>query len=136
MSASAGPAQEPGAGATGPGAGRNPSGLGRSLARSIAGGKGRLRRRGQPRYRRRHRGEPGRGGCGCRGGGTLRGHRRVPGTIHEVVDRISTAGGGDIPADMVEPPETMGRATALLATQDGTGITGTVQRSETLLATQ
>ncbi|MFQ6228823.1 SDR family oxidoreductase [Nocardia sp. NPDC002869] len=38
------------------------------------------------------------------------------------------AGGGDIPADMVEPPETMGRAAALLAAQDATGITGTVQR--------
>jgi NAD(P)-dependent dehydrogenase (short-subunit alcohol dehydrogenase family) len=45
------------------------------------------------------------------------------------------AGGGEIPADMVEPPETMGRAAALLAAQDGAGITGTVQRSETLLAT-
>lgn len=45
------------------------------------------------------------------------------------------AGGGEIPADMVEPTETMGRAAALLAAQDGTGITGTVQRSETLLAT-
>ncbi|GGL18605.1 SDR family NAD(P)-dependent oxidoreductase [Nocardia jinanensis] len=45
------------------------------------------------------------------------------------------AGGGDIPAEMVEPPETMGRAAALLASQDGTGITGTVQRSEALLAT-
>ncbi|NUP28056.1 MAG: SDR family oxidoreductase [Nocardia sp.] len=46
------------------------------------------------------------------------------------------AGGGEIPAEMVEPPETMGRAAVLLATQDGAGITGTVQRSETLLATQ
>lgn len=45
------------------------------------------------------------------------------------------AGGGEIPADMVEPPETMGQATALLAALDGAGITGTVQRSETLLAT-
>jgi NAD(P)-dependent dehydrogenase (short-subunit alcohol dehydrogenase family) len=44
------------------------------------------------------------------------------------------AGGGEIPADMVEPPDTMGRAAALLAAQDATGITGTVQRSETLLA--
>lgn len=46
------------------------------------------------------------------------------------------SGGGDIPADMVEPPETMGRAAALLAAQDATGITGTVQRSESLLATR
>ncbi|MGW5384402.1 SDR family NAD(P)-dependent oxidoreductase [Nocardia sp. NPDC003963] len=45
------------------------------------------------------------------------------------------AGGGDIPAEMVEPPETMGRAAALLAAQDAHGITGTVQRSETLLVT-
>ncbi|WP_280400701.1 SDR family NAD(P)-dependent oxidoreductase [Nocardia carnea] len=46
------------------------------------------------------------------------------------------AGGGDIPAEMVEPPETMGRAAALLAAQDATGITGTIQRSESLLATR
>lgn len=44
------------------------------------------------------------------------------------------AGGGDIPSEMVEPPETMGRAAALLAAQDATGITGTIQRSESLLA--
>lgn len=44
------------------------------------------------------------------------------------------AGGGEIPAEMVEPPEMMGRSAALLAARDGTGITGTVQRSETLLA--
>ncbi|MGU3501170.1 SDR family NAD(P)-dependent oxidoreductase [Mycobacterium sp. C31M] len=44
------------------------------------------------------------------------------------------AGGGgiEIPAEMVEPPEAMGRAAVLLAGQDGTGITGTVQRSESL----
>ncbi len=46
------------------------------------------------------------------------------------------AGGSDIPAEMVEPPDTMGRAAALLAAQDAAGITGTVQRSESLLAIQ
>lgn len=46
------------------------------------------------------------------------------------------SGGGDIPAEMVEPPETMGRAAALLAAQNATGITGTIQRSESLLATR
>ncbi|MFJ2667657.1 SDR family NAD(P)-dependent oxidoreductase [Nocardia fluminea] len=44
------------------------------------------------------------------------------------------AGGGDIPPDMVEPPETMAAAAVLLAGQDGTGITGTVQRSDNPLA--
>ncbi|MDL4816361.1 SDR family NAD(P)-dependent oxidoreductase [Actinomadura opuntiae] len=45
-----------------------------------------------------------------------------------------TAGGGgrEIPAEMVEPPEAMGRAAVLLAAQDAAGITGTVQRSEAL----
>ena len=44
------------------------------------------------------------------------------------------AGGGpELPPEMVEPPETMARAATLLAAQDGTGITGTVQRSETLV---
>lgn len=43
-------------------------------------------------------------------------------------------GGREIPPEMVEPPETMAQAAVLLATQDATGITGTVQRSETLLA--
>lgn len=44
------------------------------------------------------------------------------------------AGGGgiEIPPEMVEPPEAMGRAAVLLAGQDGTGVTGTVQRSESL----
>jgi NAD(P)-dependent dehydrogenase (short-subunit alcohol dehydrogenase family) len=43
------------------------------------------------------------------------------------------AGGGfEIPPDMVEPPEAMGRAAVLLAGQDANGITGTVQRSEEL----
>ncbi|WP_316574330.1 SDR family NAD(P)-dependent oxidoreductase [Nocardia canadensis] len=44
------------------------------------------------------------------------------------------AGGGDIPPDMVEPPETMAAAAVLLAGQDGRGITGTVQRSDSPLA--
>lgn len=43
------------------------------------------------------------------------------------------AGGREIPPEMVEPPETMGAAAALLAAQDGTGTTGTIQRSESLL---
>jgi hypothetical protein len=44
------------------------------------------------------------------------------------------AGGGglEVPAEMVEPPEAMGRAAVLLAGQDAGGITGTVQRSEEL----
>jgi NAD(P)-dependent dehydrogenase (short-subunit alcohol dehydrogenase family) len=44
------------------------------------------------------------------------------------------AGGGgfEIPPEMVEPPEAMGNAAVLLAGQDATGITGTIQRSESL----
>jgi citronellol/citronellal dehydrogenase len=44
------------------------------------------------------------------------------------------AGGGGfkIPPEMVEPPEAMGNAAVLLASQDASGITGTVQRSEEL----
>jgi citronellol/citronellal dehydrogenase len=38
----------------------------------------------------------------------------------------------EIPQDMVEPPETVARAAVFLAGQDATGITGTVQRSESL----
>jgi len=44
--------------------------------------------------------------------------------------------GREIPPDMVEPPEAMAQAAVLLAAQDATGITGitgTIQRSETLL---
>ncbi|MFW0793917.1 SDR family NAD(P)-dependent oxidoreductase [Gordonia sp. CPCC 205515] len=45
------------------------------------------------------------------------------------------AGGGQhIPPEMVEPPETMGRAAAMLAAQRADGITGTVARSEELVA--
>jgi len=45
------------------------------------------------------------------------------------------AGGGgfEIPPEMVEPPEAMGNAAVLLASQDASGITGTVQRSEELI---
>ncbi|WNG80517.1 SDR family oxidoreductase [Mycobacterium sp. ITM-2016-00316] len=44
------------------------------------------------------------------------------------------AGGGgfEVPPEMVEPPEAMGQAAVLLAGQDASGITGTVQRSEGL----
>jgi citronellol/citronellal dehydrogenase len=44
------------------------------------------------------------------------------------------AGGGgmEIPPDMVEPPEAMAKAAVLLAQQDASGITGTIQRSEVL----
>ncbi|MBA4024552.1 MAG: short-chain dehydrogenase [Gordonia sp.] len=46
----------------------------------------------------------------------------------------AAAGGGQkIPPEAIEPPETMGRAAALLAAQDASGITGTVQRSEILV---
>jgi citronellol/citronellal dehydrogenase len=46
------------------------------------------------------------------------------------------AGGGgfEIPPEMIEPPEAMGTAAVLLAQQDATGITGTIQRSEELIA--
>ncbi|WP_133904517.1 SDR family NAD(P)-dependent oxidoreductase [Actinophytocola oryzae] len=43
------------------------------------------------------------------------------------------SGGGDLPPEAVEPPETMAAAAVLLAGQDAGGITGTVQRSERLL---
>ena len=41
-------------------------------------------------------------------------------------------GGVEIPLEMVEPPEAMGNAAVLLAQQDASGITGTIQRSESL----
>ena len=46
------------------------------------------------------------------------------------------AGGGgmEIPPEMVEPPEAMANAAVLLAQQDASGITGTIQRSEELVA--
>jgi NAD(P)-dependent dehydrogenase (short-subunit alcohol dehydrogenase family) len=40
--------------------------------------------------------------------------------------------GMEIPPEMVEPPEAMGDAAIRLARQDGSGVTGTVQRSEAL----
>jgi citronellol/citronellal dehydrogenase len=42
------------------------------------------------------------------------------------------AGGGgmQVPPEYVEPPEAMGRAAVFLASQDGSGITGTIARSE------
>ena len=43
------------------------------------------------------------------------------------------AGGGmEIPPEMVEPPEAMADAAVLLAQQNASGITGTIQRSEEL----
>ena len=41
-------------------------------------------------------------------------------------------GGVEIPPEMVEPPEAMANAAVLLAQQDASGITGTIQRSEEL----
>lgn len=45
----------------------------------------------------------------------------------------SGGGGVEIPPEMVEPPEAMGNAAVLLAQQDASGITGTIQRSEELI---
>jgi NAD(P)-dependent dehydrogenase (short-subunit alcohol dehydrogenase family) len=42
--------------------------------------------------------------------------------------------GMEIPPEMVEPPEAMADAAVLLAQQDASGITGTIQRSEQLTA--
>lgn len=42
------------------------------------------------------------------------------------------AGGMEVPPEMVEPPEAMAKAALLLARQDASGITGTIQRSEQL----
>ena len=42
-------------------------------------------------------------------------------------------GGQEIPPEMVEPPEAMADAAVLLARQDASGITGTIQRSEELV---
>ena len=49
---------------------------------------------------------------------------------------LAGGGGVETPPEMVEPPEAMADAAVLLATQDGAGITGTVQRSESLVAHQ
>jgi hypothetical protein len=40
----------------------------------------------------------------------------------------------EIPPEMVEPPEAMANAAVLLAQQNASGITGTIQRSEELTA--
>lgn len=45
---------------------------------------------------------------------------------------LAAGDGREIPPHMVEPPEAMGRAAVLLAGQNASGITGTVQRSESL----
>ncbi|HME46971.1 SDR family NAD(P)-dependent oxidoreductase [Mycobacterium sp.] len=45
---------------------------------------------------------------------------------------LAGGGGVQIPPEMVEPPEAMADAAVLLARQDARGITGTVQRSESL----
>jgi citronellol/citronellal dehydrogenase len=42
--------------------------------------------------------------------------------------------GMEVPPEMVEPPEAMANAAVLLAQQDASGITGTIQRSEELIA--
>jgi citronellol/citronellal dehydrogenase len=47
---------------------------------------------------------------------------------------LAGGGGTQIPPEMVEPPEAMANAAVLLAQQDAAGITGTVQRSESLVA--
>ena len=46
----------------------------------------------------------------------------------------AAGGGTQIPPEMVEPPEAMANAAVLLAQQDASGITGTIQRSEALTA--
>ena len=38
----------------------------------------------------------------------------------------------EVPPEMVEPPEAMAEAAVVLARQDASGITGTIQRSEEL----
>jgi citronellol/citronellal dehydrogenase len=47
---------------------------------------------------------------------------------------LAGGGGVEIPPEMVEPPEAMADAAVLLAGQDAGGITGTVQRSESLIS--
>ena len=46
---------------------------------------------------------------------------------------LAGGGGQQIPPEMVEPPEAMAQAAVLLARQDASGITGTIQRSESLV---
>ena len=45
---------------------------------------------------------------------------------------LAGGGGLEILPEMVEPPEAMAQAAVLLAGQDASGITGTIQRSEEL----
>ncbi len=47
---------------------------------------------------------------------------------------LAGGGGQQIPPEMVEPPEAMAQAAVLLARQDASGITGTIQRSEELIS--
>ncbi|MEE2056844.1 SDR family NAD(P)-dependent oxidoreductase [Rhodococcus artemisiae] len=49
---------------------------------------------------------------------------------------LAGGGGQKIPPEAIEPPETMGAAAVLLGQQDASGITGTIQRSETLIPQQ
>lgn len=46
----------------------------------------------------------------------------------------AAGGGREIPPEMIEPPETMGRAAVRLAAERADGVSGTIQRSEDLLA--
>ena len=46
---------------------------------------------------------------------------------------LAGGGGQQIPPEMVEPPQAMADAAVLLAGQDASGITGTIQRSEELV---
>ena len=62
-------------------------------------------------------------------------HRcQLPEPVAGRAHRGLEAGGGgiEIPPEMVEPPEAMANAAVLLAQQDASGITGTIQRSEEL----
>ena len=47
---------------------------------------------------------------------------------------LAGVGGQQIPPEMVEPPKAMAQAAVLLARQDASGITGTIQRSEELIS--
>lgn len=46
---------------------------------------------------------------------------------------LAGGGGQQVPPEMVEPPEAMAQAAVLLASQDASGITRTIQRSEELV---
>jgi hypothetical protein len=47
---------------------------------------------------------------------------------------VAAGRGVEVPPDMLEEPDLIARAAVYLATQDATGITGTVQYSSDLLA--